>query len=215
MTSTVSLPLFKILQRVRRMHLTHFFLIVAPVRKTTHKSRRSDSSVLLDSIKKAYHHIRRSLSSDRRAATPKSPSSFSSTKKRTTSRPRCRSQRRSRGANKPTTVEPSCLLLRRFPDESCLVQLKRNPSTGLFDVGFSSDGPNDEEVHVSSLGVSGRQCCSFKGRKFLRVGDRVLEVQNTRVKDMRETTKTDAVQQLLGGCEVATIRVIGMKHTKP
>ncbi len=51
--------------------------------------------------------------------------------------------------------------------------------------------------------------------KFLRVGDRVLEVQNTRVKDMRAKTKTDAVQELLGGCEVATIRVITMKHTKP
>ncbi len=59
------------------------------------------------------------------------------------------------------------------------------------------------------------QSCSFKGRKFLRVGDRVLEVQNTRVKDMQEKTKTDAVQELLSGCEVATIRVIAMKHTKP
>ncbi len=113
------------------------------------------------------------------------------------------------------TVEPACLLLRRFPDESCLVQLKRNPSTGLFDVGFSSDGRSGEQVHVSSLGVSGRQSCSFKGRKFLRVGDRILEVQNTRVKDMQEKTKTDAVHELLIGCEVATIRVIGMKYTKP
>ncbi len=95
-----------------------------------------------------------------------------------------------------------------------MVQLKRNPSTRLFDVGFSSDGPSDEEVHVSSLGVSGRQSCSFRGRKFLRVGDRVLEVQNTRVKDMQKT-KTDAVQELLSGCEVATIRVIAMKHSKP
>ncbi len=96
-----------------------------------------------------------------------------------------------------------------------MVQLKRNPSTGLFDVGFNSDGPIGEQLHVSSLGVCGPQNCSFKGRKFLRVGDRVLEVQNTRVKDMRAKTKTDAMQELLTGCEVATIRVIGMKHTKP
>ncbi len=96
-----------------------------------------------------------------------------------------------------------------------MVQLKRNPSTGLFDVGFNSDGPIGEQVHVSSLGVCGRQNCSFKGRKFLRVGDRVLEVQNTRVKDMTEETKTDAVQELLSGCEIAMIRVIGIKHTKP
>ncbi len=190
------------------------FFIVAPVKKSSGKIRRSDSGVLLDSIKKAYHRIRRSISSDRRAATPKSPSSSSATK-RTTSRPRFRSQSRNRYANKPATVEQPCLLLRRFPDESCLVQLKRNPSTGLFDVGFSSDGPNGEEVHVSSLGVNGRQSCSFKSRKFLRVGDRVMEVQNTRVKDMREKTKTDSVQELLTGCEVATIRVIAVKHTKP
>ncbi len=96
-----------------------------------------------------------------------------------------------------------------------MVQLKRNPSTGLFDVGFSSNGPNGEEVHVKSLGVSGRQSCSFKSRKFLRVGDRVIEVQNTRVKDMKEKIKTDAVHELLTGCEVATIRVIAMKHTTP
>ncbi len=96
-----------------------------------------------------------------------------------------------------------------------MVQLKRNPSTGHFVVGLSSDGPSGEQVHVSSLGMSGSQSCSFKGRKFLRVGDRVLEVQNTRVKDMQEKTKTDAVQELLGKCEVATIRVIAIKNTKP
>ncbi len=174
------------------------------MKNSTRVSRRSSgaASVLLDSVKKTYHRIRRSLSSARQVASPSNPPS--------TNKPRSRSRSSIRRSTN-SDAEPSCLLLRRFPDESCLVRLKRNPSTGQFDVGLNS-GANGE-VHVNGL-ASGSQRCSFKGRKFLCVGDRVLEVQNTRIEDMKGEDTIDAIEELLDGCETATIRVVPLKHSK-
>ncbi len=171
------------------------------MRKSTRTGRRSPggASVLLDSIKKTYHRIRRSFSSTRQAASPANPSS--------TNKPRSRS----RSSIRRPTAEPSCILLRRFPDESCLVRLKRNPSTGQFDVDLNSDANGD--VHVNGL-ASGSQSCSFKGRKFLCVGDRVLDVQNTCIKDLKGEDTLDAIEELLDGCETVTIRVMPLKHSK-
>ncbi len=181
-----------------------FDCVSAPVKKSTRASRRSSggASVLLESIKKTYHRIRRSLSSARQVASPANTSS--------TNKHRSRSRRSIRRSTK-SDVEPSCVLLRRFLDESCLVRLKRNPSTGQFDVGLNSDA--NGEVHVSGL-ASGSQRCSFKGRKFLCVGDRVLEVQNTRIADLKGEDTIDAIEELLDGCETATIRVVHLKHSK-
>ncbi len=91
------------------------------------------------------------------------------------------------------------------------MRLKRNPSTGQFDVDLNPDAKG--EVHVSGL-ASGNQSCSFKGRKFLCVGDRVLEVQNTRIADLKEEGTMDSIEELLDGCESAIIRVMPLKDLK-
>ncbi len=91
------------------------------------------------------------------------------------------------------------------------MRLKRNSFIDQFDVDLNSDAKGD--VHVSDL-ASGSQSCSFKGRKFLCVGDRVLEVQNTRIADLKGEDTIDAIEELLDGCEIATIRVVPLKHSK-
>ncbi len=172
------------------------------MKKSNRASRRSSggASVLLDSIKKTYHRIRRSLSSTRHAASPANPPS--------TNKHRSRSRSSIRRPNKSSpSAEPSCVLLRRFSDESCLVRLKRNPSTGQFDVGLNSDA--NGEVHVN-----GNQSCSSRGRKFLCVGDRVLEIQNIRIADLKGEDTIEAIEELLDGCETAAIRVVPLKHSK-
>ncbi len=85
--------------------------------------------------------------------------------------------------------------------------MKRNSTTNQFDVSFASDTKGD--VFVSSLANGNNY--SFKGRKFLHVGDRIVEVQNTCVQDM-EDKSTDAIQKLLNGCDLATIRVRYLKR---
>ncbi len=90
------------------------------------------------------------------------------------------------------------------------MRLKRNQSPGQFDVGFNSDA--NGAVHVTSL-VSGSQSCSLKGRTFLCVGDHVLEVQNARIGALQEEGTIDAKEELLDGCESATIRVLPFKHS--
>ncbi len=171
---------------------------------------------LLDSIKKSFHRIRRSISIDRRgrpaaAASPVVSAASKVTKGRDW-RQRSRSRSRSRCRADKSVKEKSVVLLRRFPDESCLVQLRRDPTTNQFDVSLQTNVNGN--VYVSFL-TGDRQHLSYNGRKFLCVGDRVMEVQNTQVKDLPCTAdgRVDP-DQLLQDCQTALLRVISLKHSK-
>ncbi len=171
---------------------------------------------LLDSIKKSFHRIRRSISIDRRgrpaAAASPVASAVSTVTKGRGWRQRSRSRCRSRCRADKSVKEPSVVLLRRFPDESCLVQLRRDPTKNQFDVSLQTNATGN--LYVSSL-TGDRPHLSYSGRKFLCVGDRVMEVQNTQVKDLPNTAdgKVDP-DLLLQDCQTALLRVISLKHSK-
>ncbi len=173
---------------------------------------------LLDSIKKSFHRIRRSFSIDRRgrpataAASPIASTASTVTKGRGW-RHRSRSRSRSRCRTDNSVKEPSVVLLRRFPDESCLVQLRRDPTTEQFDVSLQTNANGN--VFVGSL-ADDRQYYSCKGRKFLCVGDRVMEVQNINVKNLPKSVdgRVDP-EQMLQDCQTALLRVISLKYSKP
>ncbi len=155
---------------------------------------------LLDSLKKSFHLIRRSISIDRRGR----PATAAA------SRSYCRSRSRSRCRADKSVKERSVVLLRRFPDESCLIQLRRDPTTNQFDVDLQVDASGN--VFVSHL-TDDRQYYSCKGQKFMRLGDRVMEVQNTLVKDLPKTAdgRVDP-DHLLQDCQTALLRVIALKY---
>ncbi len=172
---------------------------------------------LLDSLKKSFHRIRRSISIDRRgrpataaAASPVASTTSTATKRRGWHHPN-RSRSRSRCRTDKSVKEPSAILLRHFPDESCLVQLRRDPTTNQFDVDLQVDDTGN--VFVSRL-TDDHQYYSCKGKKFLRLGDRVMEVQNTQVKDLPTTAEGRVnPDHLLQDCQTALLRVIAPKNS--
>lgn len=164
-------------------------LLVAPVR-TPRVRRSSGAAVLVNSIKKKFEHLRRSFSTDRLgpATTPASPKKLNTlqmnkVEKATPIRP----------------AEPICDLLRRFTDGSCLIQLRRQDTSVHFGIYIRRD---EKGLYVSRIsGLRAKR--DPRGKQYLQVGDRVVEVQNVPAKGL----EPDTVRGLLQGCHVATIRV--------